>query len=115
MFPVWELTITSHPLGVAHSIFPLTLLNTCQSVHQLGTHVGTLPPSLISFHVAQSNNAKCQSVAEAGHTTSHVLVVYQSGLVELYGVYHKAVVTSKLVIHVINHESLFKSEISSHG
>ena len=66
----------------AQSIFQLTLLSTCQSVHQLGTHVGTLPPSLISFHVAQSNTAKCQSVELQGQTTSHVLEVYPLGLLE---------------------------------
>ena len=77
--------------------------------------VGTAPPSLISFPVSQSNTARCQSVELAGHTTSQVLVVYHAGLVELYGVYHKAVVTSPLVIQVINQLSLFKSEILSHG
>jgi hypothetical protein len=65
--------------------------------------------------VAQSNTAKCQSVELQGQTTSQVLVVYQSGLLELYGVYHNAVVTSQLVIQVINPLSLFKSEISSQG
>lgn len=91
------------------------MLSTCQSVHQLGTHVGTTHQSFISFPVAQSNTAKCQSVELAGQTTSHVLEVYPLGLLASYGVYHKAVVTSKLVIPVINPLSLFKSEISSHG
>lgn len=44
-----------------------------------------------------------------------MLVVYPLGLLASYGVYPRAVVTSPLVIHVINHESLFKSEISSPG
>jgi hypothetical protein len=77
--------------------------------------VGIAPPSLINFQVAQSNTAKCQSVELAGQTTSHVLEVYPLGLLASYGVYHKAVVTSKLVIQVINPLSLFRSEISSHG
>ena len=115
MLFAWSETNTSHPLGVAQAIFPLTLLNTCPSVHQLGTHVGTLPPSLISFPVAQSNTARCPSVADAGHTTSHVLVVYPLGLLASYGVYPRAVVTSVESIPVINPLSLFKSEISSHG
>jgi hypothetical protein len=65
--------------------------------------------------VAQSNKAKCPSVELAGQTTSHVLVVYPLGLLASYGVYHKAVVTSQLVIQVINPLSLFKSDISSQG
>ena len=44
---------------------------------------------------------------------SFVAAVHRLAL--LAGVYHNAVVTSLLLIHVINPLSLFKSEILSHG
>ena len=53
-------------------MFQLTLLNTCQSVQPLGTHVGTEPQSLINLPVIPSNTAKCQSVALEGPTTSQL-------------------------------------------
>jgi hypothetical protein len=39
-------------------------------------------------------------------------VTYQLGFVELYGVYHNAVVTSQLVIPVINQAPSVKSDVS---
>jgi hypothetical protein len=109
------LTNTSHQLALARAAAQLTTVSTCPLLHTAGTHVGIAPQSLISFQVAQSKTAKCQLVELAGQTTSHVLVVYPLGLLASYGVYHKAFVTSELVIPVINPLSLFKSEISSHG
>ena len=66
------LTCTSHPLTVAQS-YPLAhLVSTCHSLPALSgaKEVGTLPQSFISFPVAQSNTAKCQSVLLAGQLTS---------------------------------------------
>jgi hypothetical protein len=57
--------------ALAQAAAQLTTVNTCQLVHTAGTHVGIAHQSLISFHVAQSNTAKCQSVEEFGQTTSH--------------------------------------------
>ena len=74
--PVSVLTCTSHPLTVAQS-YPLAhLVSTCHCVPALSgaKEVGTLPQSFISFPVAQSNTARCQSVLLAGHTTSPVHV-----------------------------------------
>ena len=39
-------------------------------------------------------------------------VTYPLGLVELYGVYHNAVVTSQLVIPVMKPAQLVKSDVS---
>ena len=93
------LTKTSHhQVGACQVGVQLTLVKTSQLVHQLGTSftvTAPLFPLTLVTHVE--------------------LVKYQSGLLELYGVYPRAVVTSKLVIQVINPESLFKSEISSQG
>lgn len=75
-FPVSVLTCTSHPLTVAQS-YPLAhLVSTCHCVPALSgaKEVGTLPQSFISFPVAQSNTAKCQSVELAGQLTSPVPV-----------------------------------------
>jgi hypothetical protein len=57
--------------ALAQAAAQLTTVNTCQFVHTAGTHVGTAHQSLINFHVAPSNTAKCPSVLEAGQTTSH--------------------------------------------
>jgi hypothetical protein len=75
-FPVSVLTCTSHPLTVAQS-YPLAhLVSTCHSLPALSgaKEVGTLPQSFISFPVAQSNTAKCQSVLLAGQLTSQLPV-----------------------------------------
>lgn len=66
----WLDTSTSHQLAFAQAAAQLTTVSTCPLLHTAGTHVGIAPQSLISFQVAPSKTAKCQSVALDGQTTS---------------------------------------------
>jgi hypothetical protein len=69
---VCQFTDVTAQLSLDHQYQSFVFFNTCHAVQAHGlNHVGTLHQSLISFHVAQSNTAKCQSVEEFGQTTSH--------------------------------------------
>lgn len=93
MFQLWELTTTSHPLGVAQATLPLTLLSTCPSVHPLGTHVGIVPQStsdlllahrVTRFHcvgVAGSVRASCLlPQVVLSEAVTNLLVVVESDI-----------------------------------
>jgi len=62
-------------LTVAHGIvFDISLLAS-MFIHAPAVYVGAVGighPSFIALPVAPSNTARCQSVLEAGHDTSHV-------------------------------------------
>lgn len=63
---VYHKAVVTSPLSI-HVINP-------ESLSRSDTFVGIAgiaPQSLISFHVTQSNTARCQSVLEAGQITSH--------------------------------------------
>jgi hypothetical protein len=62
---VYHKAVVTSPLFI-HVINPESLVRSDTFVGI----VGIAPQSLSSFHVAQSNTAKCQSVLLAGHLTS---------------------------------------------
>ena len=63
--------VVTHVADTIWSGFRPSAVSVTVIVDTLGI-VGIAPQSLISFHVAQSNTAKCQSVALEGPTTSQL-------------------------------------------
>ena len=62
-----SVSVPSHKSTHADNSVPVSVLT-----HT--SHVGIAHPSLISFHVAPSNTAMCQSVLLAGQITSQLQV-----------------------------------------
>ena len=107
------------PLSSSHSYQLFVFFSTCPVVQAFhgANHVGTLPQSLITFQVAQSKTAKCQSVELSGHLTSqsHHTQSAQSCTSKLKGSHSSKFIVTVVVFQTFVFVTLVIQFPSAHG